>query len=155
MPGGIAAAIGARKINHQNRQIDPVAHHRGEGVGHLCLIPPDEGVIVERVCQRHERTEPVGKPRAVAVRNGRPVKLPLAGKIGGQPGFAARTAHGCQALSGQPSKQVKDLQNLHHLFRRVGLDHPAARQKGRGCRAVTCQRRRVRTGGVARCFGFS
>ena len=53
VPCPVIASVIARKIDDQNRQIDPVTHHRRKGVGHFRLITPDKGVIIKGVCQMH------------------------------------------------------------------------------------------------------
>ena len=150
MPGGIAASVAARKIDDKHRQIDPIAHHCSEGICHLRFVAPDEGVIVERVRQRHQRAKRLGKACAVVLRNRRPVELPVTRQISRQPGLATGTAHCRQPPSRKPPEEMQDFQNLHHLFRRGDLDHPAARQKGGRGGTVTGQRRGVRAGGLAR-----
>ena len=144
MPGGVIAPVAAREVDHQHRQIDPVAHHRGEGLRHPFLVAPDEGVVVERVGKRYKRPKRVGKPCKIGRRNLRPVEVPGGRQIGRQPGLAAGAAHRGDPVAGKPSEKMEKLQCLEHVLRRVGLDDPAARKKGRGGRRIACQRRRVR-----------
>ena len=116
MPGLVAAAVVAREINGKDGNIDPVAHHRGESVGHLRLVAPDEGVIVQRVGQRHKRAQRLAETAEIVIRDRRPFQRQVAGQIGGQPCFAAGTAHGGDAPARKPAVEMHDFQRLHQIF---------------------------------------
>ena len=116
MPGLVAAAVVAGKIDGKNGDIHPVAHHRGEGLGHLRLVAPDEGVIIQRIGQRHQGAQRPAKPAEIVIRDRWPVQRQVASEIGCQPGFAAGTAHGGDAPSSQPAMEMQDFQRLHKVF---------------------------------------
>ena len=66
VPVGVAAAVVARKIEHQQREVEAAADHGGEGRRHRRLLRPDEGVVVERIGDRHEVAERRLHPRLLA-----------------------------------------------------------------------------------------
>ena len=56
-PVGVRAAVAAREIEHQHVEVEAAGDHRREGRRHRRLVVPDEGVVVERIGDRDQRSE--------------------------------------------------------------------------------------------------
>ena len=81
VPLRVVAAIRARRVDDEERKVEPAPEHRGECGGEAVRVPPDEGVVVEGVRDGDE----VGQGRA------HPLALRL-GEGGGR-GAGAPRAH--------------------------------------------------------------
>ena len=56
MAGRIAAA-GTGQVEHEDGEVKAVRHYGGESLRHRRYVTPDEGVIVERIGDRDQRSE--------------------------------------------------------------------------------------------------
>ena len=129
MAGRIAAA-GTGQVEHEDGEVKAVRHYGGESLRHRRYVTPDEGVIVERIGDRDQRSELIAQKERRGVAEVGEVNLAFHAHIRHQSGLAARATHRGDAVAGQGANGMKQFQRFEEGFDVVGLDNAKPFEQG-------------------------
>ena len=119
------------EVEHQQRGVEGPVQHRREAVAERLLVAPDEGVVVERVRDRHELGERPGDPSGLLLREVREIEVETRGLVGDDRRLTTRATQAHHAVPGQRPERGQDMERVEQSGDRVDAVHAEASEQRR------------------------